>query len=359
MSVLAESGKHSRRWGLGPYPMWTESYRPQTLDEVVGQEHITRRLRYIVEQVHNDGDGAFPHMMFAGPPGTGKTSTGIALMKTLFGDSWESNFMELNASDERSISVIRTKVRDFSSRGVIGSYEIQGRSVQIPFNVVFLDEADHLTPDAQAALRRVMERYAKQTRFILSCNYPHRIIPAIRDRCAFSTTRFRPISEKAILTAIDRVVSSEGLSVGSDAMAALATLSGGSMRSALNILYSASRIPGEVEVEDVQEVAIEMSPEKVRQLLALAIEASSLDDENPKWLKIHRRLDSIIEKLGSRGMSGPEIMEAFHRTVSDDQNVPINLRRAIYKHLGEATYWCAHSQDDLLPVKTFLRRVSI
>ena len=96
------------------------------------------------------------------------------------------------------------------------------------------------------------------------------------------------------------------------------------MRSALNILYSASRIPGEVEVEDV-----------------------------------HRRLDSVIEKLGSRGMSGPEIMEAFHRTVSEDQNVPMNLRRAIYKHLGEATYWCAHSQDDLLPVKTFLRRVSL
>lgn len=339
--------------------MWTETHRPQHLDEVIGQDHITRRLRYIVDNVHSHGDAAFPHMMFAGPPGTGKTSTAIALMKTMFGDSWESNFMELNASDERSISVVRTKVKEFSSRGVIGSYQIEGRTIQIPFNVVFLDEADHLTPDAQAALRRVMERYAKQTRFILSCNYPHRIIPAIRDRCAFSTTRFRPIPEKAILTAIERVVSSEGLVVGSEAMAALATHSGGSMRAALNILYSASRIPGEVEVDDVREVAVEMSPEKVRQLLALAIEASSLDDENPKWLKIHRRLDSIIEKLGSRGMSGPEIMEAFHRTVSEDQNVPMNLRRSIYKHLGEATYWCAHSQDDLLPVKTFLRRVSL
>jgi len=345
--------------GLAPQSMWTESHRPQHLDEVVGQDHITRRLRYIVDNVHSHGDAAFPHLMFAGPPGTGKTSTAIALMKTMFGDSWESNFMELNASDERSISVIRTKVKEFSSRGVIGTYEIEGRKSQIPFNVVFLDEADHLTPDAQAALRRVMERYAKQTRFILSCNYPHRIIPAIRDRCAFSSTRFRPISKKAILTAIERVVASEGLTVGPEALEALASLSGGSMRSALNILYSASRIPGEVEVEDVREVAVEMSPEKVRQLLALAIEASSLDDENPKWLKIHRRLDSVIEKLGSRGMSGPEIMEAFHRTVSEDQNVPMNLRRAIYKHLGEATYWCAHSQDDLLPVKTFLRRVSL
>ncbi len=339
--------------------MWTESYRPQNLDEVVGQEHITRRLRYIVEQVHQDGDGAFPHLMFAGPAGTGKTSTGIALMKTLFGDSWESNFMELNASDERSISVVRTKVKDFSSRGVIGSYEIEGRSIQIPFNVVFLDEADYLTPDAQAALRRVMEKYAKQTRFILSCNYPHRIIPAIRDRCAFSTTRFRPIPKKAILTAIERVVASEGLTVGPEALAALASLSGGSMRTALNILYSASRIPSEVEVEDVKEVAIEMSPERVRQLLALAIEAGRLDEDNPKWLKIHRRLDSVVEKLGSRGMSGAEMLEAFHRTVSEDDNVPLNLRREIYRHLGEATYWCAHSQDDLLPVKTFLRRVTI
>jgi len=340
--------------------MWTESYRPQHLDDIVGQDHITRRLRYMVERVHaNENDGAFPHLMFAGPAGTGKTSTAIALMRTLFGDDWQSNFMELNASDERSISVIRTKVKDFSSRGVIGSYAVGDREIQIPFNVVFLDEADHLTPDAQAALRRVMEKYAKQTRFILSCNYPHRIISPLRDRCAFSSARFRPISEEVISTAIARVVASEGLKVGPEALTALARLSDGSMRASLNLLYSATRIPGEVEVEDVQEIAIEMAPEKLRQILGLVIDASRLEEDDPKWLKTHRRLDTLIEKLGQRGLSGAEILNAFHRTVSEDEGVPLNLRRVIYQNLGEALYWCALSQDDLLSVKTFLRRLTI
>ena len=343
--------------------MWTETHRPQHLDDVVGQDHIIRRLRYMVERGHEDGDVTFPHLMFAGPAGTGKTSTAIALMKTLFGESWESNFIELNASDERSISVIRTKVKDFAGRGVIGTYEInrygKPRQVQIPFNVVFLDEADHLTPDAQASLRRVMERYAKQTRFILSCNYPHRIIAPLRDRCAFSLTRFRPIPKKAILTAIERGVASEGLTVGPEAVEAVASLSDGSMRASLNLLYSASRIPGEVTVEDVREVHVEMEPEKLRAILGMAIEAGRLEEDNPKWLRTHRRLDNYIEKLGYSGLTGIDILDAFHNAVSEDPDVPLNLRRAVYQHIGEAIYWCAISQDDLLSVKTFLRRVTI
>ena len=340
--------------------MWTEKYRPNTLDDVIGQEHIVKRLEFMVDRVHQTGSaGDFPHLLLAGHAGLGKTSVAYALMRSMFGESWESNFIELNASDERSISVIRSKVKDFSSRGVIGNYEVDGRTIGIPFNVVFLDEADNLTPDAQSALRRIMERYAKQTRFILSCNYPHKLIDPIRDRCAFADTRFQPIRKKPLLSALQAIVDAEGLHVEQDALEAVGRLSGGSMRKALNLLFLSTRIPGKVEVEDVREVANQIAPEKVRQLLASAIEASRLSPEDEKWLRTHRRLDTMIEKLGQRGLSGVEILDAFHRTVQEDDNVPLNLRRSIYKHIGEAVYWCSISQDDLLTAKTFLRRITV
>ena len=117
--------------------MWIEQHRPQTLDDVVGQTHITSRLKAMVEGIHQGED--IPHLLFAGMQGVGKTSTAIALMKTAFGDAWSSNWLEMNASDERSISVIRSKVKEFASRGVIGTYEVGGKTRPIPFNVVFLD----------------------------------------------------------------------------------------------------------------------------------------------------------------------------------------------------------------------------
>ena len=340
--------------------MWSESYRPNSLEEIVGQGHITKRLKFMVENIHQtEDDASFPHLLFAGPAGTGKTSIAIALMKDLFGQDWESNFIELNASDSRSISDIRTTVKDFARRGVLGSYEVEGRQIQIPFNVVFLDECDNLTPEAQAALRRIMERYAKQTRFILSCNYPHRIIDPIKDRCAFADARFKPIPSKAIYNALEAIKASEGLRITEGGLEAVSKASKGSMRKALNLLFSATRIPLEVEAEDVLEIVNEMSPKRVRQLLSLAIDANRLDSDHEGWLRAHRRIDTLIEKMGERGLSGVDILEAFHRTVQEDDKVPLALRRAIYRHIGEAIFWCSISQDPLLSAKTFLRRVTL
>lgn len=340
--------------------MWAESYRPNHLNEIIGQEHIVKRLQYIVDEIHNSkSDASFPHMMFAGSAGVGKTSVAIALMKTMFGDVWESNFLELNASDSRSISDIRTTVKDFSRRGVLGTYEKDGVSIQIPFNVVFLDECDNLTPDAQSALRRIMEKYSKQTKFILSCNYPHKIINPIKDRCAFTDSRFKPIPIPLIFDAINVVCGHESLKVSTDAIQAIAEASDGSMRKALNLLFSVTRIPVQAEVEDVQDMTNEMKPKVLRSLLALAIEANNLESSDEKWLKNHRRIDSMIELMGRDGISGTEILDAFHRTIQDDSKVPSSLRKAIYKNIGEAIYWSSVSQNSLLSVKTFLRRVTI
>lgn len=340
--------------------MWSESFRPNSLEDVVGQDHIVKRLEYMVGRLHESGDGAsFPHLMFAGPPGIGKTSAAVALMKSMFGDDWNSNFVELNASDERSINVIRTTVKDFSRRGVVGSYLVDGKPQPIPFNVVFLDECDNLTPDAQAALRRIMEKYSKQTRFILSCNYPHRVIDPIKDRCAFSDARFQPIDKKIIYRALKRIQDEKELNITDGALKSVAVHSQGSMRKALNLLFSVTRVPDQADEEDVSEIVNELSATKMRELLGLALQANSKETEDPAYAKIHRQIDSLIERMGEKGISGIEILDQFYRAVADDRNVPVKLQRIIYESIGEAIYWTSVSQDDMLSVKTFLRRVTL
>jgi replication factor C small subunit len=145
--------------------VWLEKYRPGTLDEVLGQDHVVDRLKGYARS------NQLPHLLFAGPAGIGKTTCAIALAKQMFGEDWENNFQELNASDERGINTVRTKIKDFARTAPLGDAD---------FKIIFLDEADNLTSDAQAALRRTMEQYAGTCRFILSCNYSSRVIDPIQ-----------------------------------------------------------------------------------------------------------------------------------------------------------------------------------
>ena len=286
--------------------MWTEQHRPQNLFEVVGQHHIIKVLLAMVQRLHEDDDASIPHMLFAGPAGTGKTSTAIAFMKQAFGDAWESNWLELNASDERSIGVIRTKVKEFASRGVIGTYTTpDGETRPMPFNVVFLDEADNLTPDAQSALRRTMERY-KQTRFILSANYPQKLIDPIKDRCAFSDTRFQPVSNEDMRIALTAI--SDSLSP--DAMHLLCMTSRGSMRKALNLLWTLTRIKGPVHVDDVKDLITTMDPNRTKSLLAKVAKAKKASHGDS--LRLFREVDKEVDAMAKRGMTGVEILNAFY-----------------------------------------------
>ncbi|MFY4815776.1 AAA family ATPase, partial [Haloarcula sp. AONF1] len=154
--------------------IWIEKYRPQTLDDIHGQEEIVERLQSYIAQ------DDVPHLLFSGPAGVGKTTAATAIAREIYGeDNWRGNFLELNASDQRGIDVVRDRIKGFARSSFGGD-----------FRIVFLDESDSLTDDAQSALRRTMEQFSDNTRFILSCNYSSKIIDPIQSRCA--VFRFSP-----------------------------------------------------------------------------------------------------------------------------------------------------------------------
>ena len=339
---------------------WAESYRPKTLADVIGQDHIVKRLQFMVDELHQNGDDAgFPHLMFAGAAGTGKTSAAVALLRTMFGDDWQANYIEMNASDERSISVVRTKMKEFARRGVIGNYKTASGEIRpIPFNIVFLDESDNLTMDAQGALRRIMEQYSKTTRFILSCNYPHRLIDPIKDRCAFSDTRFKPIEPASINEAIRGVVAKENLTIDDEALERISEVCRGSMRKALNILFACTRVPDVATIDDVDDVVSEMSPKVTMRLLQLAFEAATAK-ESKAYQSVTQRMDRQVENLAEQGFSGADILNSVFRAASEDKKMPVAVQRSIFGSIGDALHHASVSQDDILTVKAWLRKVAV
>lgn len=198
-----------------------EKYRPASLDEVYGQTEIVTTVRKFVHE------GKLPHLLFYGPPGTGKTSTITALAREIYGPNYKNMVLELNASDDRGIDVVRNQIKDFAS-----TMQIFSRG----FKLIILDEADAMTAVAQNSLRRIIERYTKNTRFCILANYSHKLNPALVSRC--TRFRFQPIPQEAIRDRVQNVVLAEHLAVSPEAETALLGLCKGDMRRALNVLQA-------------------------------------------------------------------------------------------------------------------------
>src|SRR3989338_2633832 len=233
--------------------IWTEKYRPQKLGEIIGQENIVQRLSAFVK------NRSLPHCLFAGPAGCGKTTAALAIANELYGSEWRSNFLELNASDERGIDTIRVKVKDFAR-----TVPMKGM-----FKIIYLDEADSLTRDAQHALRRTMEKYSGTTRFILACNYSSRVIEPIQSRCA--VLRFSKLSEDEVIKYLKKISKAESLSVDEKAYKALVYLSEGDMRKATNMLQTAAIIGKKITENTIYEITSKADPEAVKKLMLTAL----------------------------------------------------------------------------------------
>eukprot|EP00051_Salpingoeca_urceolata_P001373 m.40468 g.40468 ORF g.40468 m.40468 type:complete len:342 (-) comp11369_c0_seq1:55-1080(-) len=198
---------------------WVEKYRPASLSDLISHADIIATIQKFMDE------DRLPHLLLYGPPGTGKTSTIKACANQLFGSKYKSMVLELNASDDRGIGVVREQIKTFAStRTVFNS----------GFKMIILDEADAMTNDAQSALRRIIEKYTKNVRFCLICNYVTKIIPALQSRC--TRFRFAPLSDDQLRDQVKRVASAEELDVTDDGYAALGRLARGDMRKALNIL---------------------------------------------------------------------------------------------------------------------------
>ncbi len=304
--------------------IWVEKYRPRTLDEIVGQNEVIERLKGYVKRKN------IPHLLFSGPPGTGKTATAIALARDLFGDVWQDNFIEMNASDERGIDVVRHKIKEFARTAPISA----------PFKIIFLDEADALTADAQAALRRTMEMYSKTCRFILSCNYVSRIIEPIQSRCA--VFKFRPVPKEAMKKRLGQICRNEGVEIEDEALEALIYISGGDFRKAINALQGASALGKKITSDVIYQITATAKPEDIEKLIETALKGD--------FLAAREHLDSLMIEYG---MSGEDVISQLYREIVSAK-FDESLKVVLIDRLGEIDFRLTEGAHERIQLDSFL-----
>eukprot|EP00123_Amoebidium_parasiticum_P000826 comp11724_c0_seq2/m.6311 comp11724_c0_seq2/g.6311 ORF comp11724_c0_seq2/g.6311 comp11724_c0_seq2/m.6311 type:complete len:320 (-) comp11724_c0_seq2:303-1262(-) len=276
------------------------------MDEVIFQEEVVAVLRKSLEG--ND----LPHLLFYGPPGTGKTSTILAIARELYGPQlMKDRVLELNASDERGIDVIRTKVKTFAQVSV-GNIKAKGYPSP-PFKIIILDEADSMTADAQAALRRTMEVHSKITRFCLICNYVSRIIEPLASRCA--KFRFKPLSVGTLDLHLKNICAQENVKYDSGVIPAVIATSGGDMRRAITLLQSCHRWKGDLGVttQDVTDIA-GVVPEDIVHKILTACRSGS-----------YERVQGVVQDIMADGFAAASLVDQIFDVLSQDKGSGQNL----------------------------------
>jgi replication factor C small subunit len=316
--------------------MWIEKYRPRTLDEVVNQRESIGGIRALLKI-----PTTMPHLLFSGPPGTGKSTVALCIARQLMGENFRRLVLELNASDERGIGVVRERIKGFSQ-------VIQTAPSGVQYGLVILDECDEMTRDAQTALRRIMETSSRTSRFILICNYQSGIIEPIQSRC--SVFRFRQLEKKDAIAYLTTICKSEKVSADQTVMERIFDLSEGDLRRAINYLQVAATNSkaGKLDLAQLNRLAPEDERDNVRAMLVTAIQGNFL-----------KARDLMYDLMGKRGMSGREIMRAANREmVGIVELSPLKQIEAI-RLLGEYDFRLSQGANEDIQLSAMLAQISL
>lgn len=309
----------------GDSEIWTEKYRPMKFEQIFGQDEIVKRVQSLTNAMN------IPHLLFAGPAGVGKSTLALVVVKELFGSSWKDNYLELNASDERGIDVIREKVKDFARTKAIS---------KVPFKVIFLDEADALTNEAQNALRRTMENYTVNCRFILSCNYSSKIIDPIQSRCA--VFRFRLLEKKDIARMVERITAEEKLNIEEQAVEKLFEFGEGDGRRVINLLQTTASISNIITPDLLETIVPNAKPSDIKVILEYAL---SGDFVNSK--------DKLLDVMLKESISGSDIVKSIQKEIWNLSIEP-ELKVKLTERTGEIEFRISEGADEFIQLEALL-----
>ena len=310
--------------------IWTEKYRPSAFSEIKGQEEIVKRAEAFVKQNN------MPHLLFTGPAGVGKTTLSLVICKQLFKDLWRQNLLELNASDERGIDIIRNKVKDFARTKALGD---------APFKIIYLDECDALTKEAQQALRRTMENYTETCRFILSANYSSKIIDPIQSRCTLF--RFKLLDKKDIFLIVDKIAKEEKLRINEKAREALYEISEGDCRRVENILQTSAAISKDITDELIFSIASVAKPKEIDEIIKLSLNGEFIEARN-------KLLDTMLKY----GLSGIDIIKQIQQQLWN-LDIENKKKMMLIEKCGEIEFRMTEGSDEFIQLEALLSQIAL
>ncbi|GLI58704.1 hypothetical protein VaNZ11_000455 [Volvox africanus] len=328
---------------------WVEKYRPKSLDEVAAHKQIIDTIKRLTSE------NRLPHLLLYGPPGTGKTSTILAVARQIYGNSLANMTLELNASDERGINVVRQEIQDFASTRTIFSNK---------FKLIILDECDAMTNDAQFALRRVIEKYTRNARFCLICNYVSKVIPALQSRC--TKFRFAPLDPQFVRDRLQYVADTERVKLGRGGLDAVVELGNGDMRRSLNILQSCHMAFEMVDEQAVYMCTGNPMPSDISQVLTWLLNDAVADAFEIIDVSVQRLLTRPQSSASSslcitevtklqvgKGVALVDVVRELHPWIMKT-NMPVHAKIALVDRLADVEHRLAFSTSEKLQLGSLI-----